>query len=125
MANEFVVKNGLIVSGSTTVSGSVTAFEFTGNFTGSLEGTASYAIQALTASYAENASGTGFPFTGSAEITGSLVVTGSVYNTQGIANPSLLADPFTTTEGFNYALVGPVSGSNTITIVTGSVLKII
>jgi len=38
MANEFVVKNGLIVSGSTNVSGSVTAFSFTGSFTGSFSG---------------------------------------------------------------------------------------
>ena len=33
--NEFVVKNGLIVSGSTNVSGSVTAQSFTGSFSGS------------------------------------------------------------------------------------------
>jgi len=38
MANEFVVKNGLIVSGSTNVSGSVTAFSFTGSFSGSFSG---------------------------------------------------------------------------------------
>jgi hypothetical protein len=38
MANEFVVKNGLIVSGSTNVSGSVTAFSFTGSFSGSFTG---------------------------------------------------------------------------------------
>jgi cytoskeletal protein CcmA (bactofilin family) len=36
--NEFVVKNGLIVSGSTNVSGSVTAFSFTGSFSGSFSG---------------------------------------------------------------------------------------
>ena len=36
MANEFVVKNGLIVSGSVRVSGSVTAQSFTGSFSGSL-----------------------------------------------------------------------------------------
>ncbi len=31
MANEFVVKKGLIVSGSTSVTGSITAFSFTGS----------------------------------------------------------------------------------------------
>jgi hypothetical protein len=36
MANEFVVKNGLIVSGSVNVSGSVTAHSFTGSFSGSI-----------------------------------------------------------------------------------------
>ena len=43
--------------------------------TGSLQGTASYATQALSASYAPSTST--FPYTGSAEITGSLGVTGS------------------------------------------------
>jgi hypothetical protein len=42
MPNEFIIKNGLIVeSGTTTVTGSVTA---TGGFTGSLFGTASFAL---------------------------------------------------------------------------------
>jgi len=44
MANEFKVKNGLIVDGATTITGSVTA---TTGFTGSLAGTASYALYAL------------------------------------------------------------------------------
>jgi cytoskeletal protein CcmA (bactofilin family) len=43
MANEFKVKNGLVVSGSTRITGSVTAT----SFTGSLAGTASYATYAL------------------------------------------------------------------------------
>lgn len=49
------------------------------SFTGSLSGTATSASFATTASYAENAggSGTGFPFTGSAIISGSLSITGS------------------------------------------------
>ena len=64
-----------IITGSLEVSGSVTAH----SFTGSLQGTASYA---LTASYVANASS--FPFTGSAIITGSLVVTGSIISTNGI-----------------------------------------
>jgi hypothetical protein len=47
---------------------------FSGSFAGQLVGSASFAT---TASFALNASGTGFPYTGSAQITGSLIVTGS------------------------------------------------
>ena len=54
MANEFVVKNGLIVSGSTRVQGSVTATSFTGSFSGSIA-FATSASYAVTASYALNA----------------------------------------------------------------------
>ena len=66
------------ITGSIDVSGSITAF----SFTGSLQGTSSYA---LTASYAMNGGGGGasFPYTGDAVITGSLVVTGSTISTQG------------------------------------------
>ena len=46
------------------------------HITGSLFGTASYATQALSASWAPGG-GASFPYTGSAEITGSLEVTGS------------------------------------------------
>jgi len=69
MANEFIARKGLIVpTGSITVSsGSVTANEFFGT-----------ASQAVTASFALNAAGSGFPFSGSAVITGSLDVTQAV-----------------------------------------------
>jgi hypothetical protein len=58
---------------------------FSGSFTGVLNGTASYATNALSSSYAVSASyapDTTFPYTGSALITGSLTVTGSttLYN---------------------------------------------
>jgi hypothetical protein len=59
-------------SASFTVNGNVWA----NSFTGSLQGTASYATQALSASWAPGG-GNAFPYTGSAEITGSLTVTGS------------------------------------------------
>jgi hypothetical protein len=62
----------VIVSGSSAALTTVTA---TAGFTGSLFGTASYATQALSASWAP--AGNPFPYTGSAEITGSLGVTGS------------------------------------------------
>lgn len=73
-----------IKSGPVLVTGSVIA---TSGFTGSLQGTASYATNALSASYAPD---TTFPYTGSARITGSLGVTGSVSftnNDQGVLTP--------------------------------------
>jgi hypothetical protein len=48
---------------------------FSGSFTGNLIGTASYATQALSASYAP--AGNPFPYNGNAQISGSLGVTGS------------------------------------------------
>jgi hypothetical protein len=59
--------NGLTVTGSLT----------SPSITGSLLGTASYATQALSASWAPGG-GASFPYTGSAEITGSLNITGSL-----------------------------------------------
>jgi hypothetical protein len=56
MAGELIIKNGLVVSGSTNISGSVTATSFTGSFSGSIT-SASYAATAsiaVTASYATN-----------------------------------------------------------------------
>jgi hypothetical protein len=52
---------------------------FSGSFTGTLTGTASYATNALSASYAPD---TTFPYTGSAGITGSLTVVGKTQSTQ-------------------------------------------
>lgn len=92
------------VTGSLNISGSVTA----ASFTGSLQGTSSYAV---TASYAMNGGGgggAGFPFTGNAVITGSLVVTGST----------------TSTEGFTGSLFGTSSWANnasTASFLLGSV----
>jgi hypothetical protein len=60
----------ILLTGSITSTDDITA----PNFNGDLLGTASFA---LTASYAENAEGSGFPFEGDAEITGSLTVSGS------------------------------------------------
>ena len=65
------------ISGSLTVSGSVVAH----SFTGSLQGSSSYA---LTASFALNGGGgSSFPYTGDAIINGSLIVTGSTVSTTG------------------------------------------
>jgi hypothetical protein len=70
-------------------------------------------------------SGVGFPFTGSAVITGSLSLTGSFEFTGLISNPNNLISPVTTKTAFNSLLIGPIYNSSSITVVSGSVLKII
>jgi hypothetical protein len=47
MAREFIARKGLIVSGSTLISGSIIATSFTGSLSGSVAGTASFATTAL------------------------------------------------------------------------------
>lgn len=71
------IRDGFVSAGSAQITGSLGV---TRGITGSLQGTASYATQALSASYAPSAGGAAFPFTGSAIITGSLTVTGSLNN---------------------------------------------
>jgi hypothetical protein len=72
--------NGLTVTGSVIAS----------SFTGSLLGTASYATQALSASWAPSVASNPFPFTGSAIISGSLVITGSFeVGVPGANNPRI------------------------------------
>ena len=68
------------------ITGSLTITE---GITGSLLGTASYATQALSASWAPSVASNPFPFTGSAIISGSLTVTGSINNTGGITGSLL------------------------------------
>jgi hypothetical protein len=63
-----------------TVTGSLIA----PSITGSLQGTASYATQALSASWAPSVASNPFPFTGSAIISGSLTVTGSLLITGSV-----------------------------------------
>jgi hypothetical protein len=68
----------------------ITASTFTGSLTGSLLGTASYAVQALSASWAPSVASNPFPYTGSAIISGSLVVTGSLrVGVPGVNNPAI------------------------------------
>jgi len=62
----------IVVSGSDATLNTLTV---SNGITGSLQGTASYATQALSASFAPSTPA--FPFTGSAVITGSLLVSGS------------------------------------------------
>ena len=88
MPNEFKVKNGLIVDlGGANITGSVIA---TGGFTGSLLGTASWANNAISASWAPSVASNPFPYTGSAIISGSLTITGSLQvGVPGVNNPAI------------------------------------
>jgi cytoskeletal protein CcmA (bactofilin family) len=79
MANEFVVKNGLIVSGSTTTSGSLIvtgSVTSTNGFTGSLTGTATTASYISPTFISASAAASGFGGGGSTN-TGSFSTTGS------------------------------------------------
>lgn len=72
--------NGLTVTGSLIAP----------TITGSLLGTASYATQALSASWAPSVASNPFPFTGSAIISGSLTITGSLQvGVPGANNPAI------------------------------------
>ena len=71
------IRDGFVSAGSAQITGSLGV---TGGITGSLKGTAttaSYVLQAVSASYAPSAVGATFPFTGDAQITGSLGIIGS------------------------------------------------
>jgi hypothetical protein len=77
----FRTENGTILYlGDQSLLYNVTASSITSSFTGSLLGTASYALNALSASYAPSTPA--FPYTGSAGITGSLTVVGKTQSTQ-------------------------------------------
>jgi hypothetical protein len=83
----FIVGNGgNIASRSNLIFAAGSQVEITGSLTvtagitGSLLGTASYATQALSASWAPGGAGTpAFPYTGSAIVSGSLEITGSLF----------------------------------------------
>lgn len=133
----FIVTVGSIGGGNTTISGSgggtidvqedgtpivnnATILNFTGSGVNVTSGGGSTAVIEIT-----GGGGSAFPYTGSAAITGSLQVTGSIYFTEVIANPDTVTTPFATKTGFNSLLVGPIFNSSSITVVSGSVLKII
>lgn len=87
--------------------------------TGSLFGTASYASEALTASFALN-SPSEFPYTGSAIITGSLTITGSAYgNVESLSVASSTAS-LDLTKG-NFFTLQLVEGADTHINPTGIV----
>jgi hypothetical protein len=96
----FPYTGSAIISGSLTITGSL---RVTGGITGSLLGTASYATNALSASYAPSTPA--FPYTGSALITGSLGITGSLSNGSG----NIIKGIFSHAEGVNTTSSGSYS----------------
>jgi hypothetical protein len=114
----------LIVSGSDanlsslSIDTSVSAASFSGSFSGSFEGDGS------------NLTGVGaFPYTGSAGISGSLNITGNA-NIIGGANFDVFATPQTASgdsiipDGYYAKMFGPVLVAGTVTVGTGSILKV-
>jgi len=100
------IRDGFVSAGSAQITGSLGV---TRGITGSLQGTASYATQALSASYAPSAVGATFPYTGSAIITGSLNVIGNTTVTGSLnISSSLIASG-------NRVYVGPATFGNTPT----------
>ena len=68
----------------------------------------------------------GVEVTGSAKITGSLEVTGSIYYAEGfLANPNTVNNALITKTGYNSLLISPIFTSGSISVATGSVLKIL
>lgn len=140
------ISGALNVIGTTTLTGSLSVsgsgkltngLQVTGSLiapsiTGSLQGTASYATQALSSSYALTASfalngggGSTFPYTGSAVITGSLIVTGSTTSTLGFTGSLQGTASYATTAangGVTKILAGaninlsPVNGLGDVTV---------
>ena len=84
----------IVVSGSDATLNTLTV---SNGITGSLQGTASFATQALSASYAPSAVGATFPFTGSAIISSSLTVIGSTSVTGSIRISSVTSSISTLT----------------------------
>jgi hypothetical protein len=102
MANEFIIKNGYRSQGNSEITGSLNV---TAGITGSLQGTATSASFAATASYLSNYIPP-FPYTGSAEITGSLGITGSLTTSGSAVN--LQTDNFTVNPiGIDSLIVDP------------------
>jgi hypothetical protein len=143
MANEFKVKNGLYVSGSTTITNNtaiVGSLTVDSGITGSLYGTASWAENAITASYALNVEGGG----GSAIVHTQLTASTTwsfvhnlstrtpllqVYDTnyeQIIPNEIVSIDAFTSEIRFDYTQAGyAVASTGGGLAVTGSTSRFI
>ena len=109
-------QNGtLLYLGDQSLLYNVTASSITSSFTGSLLGTASYATNALSASYAPSTPA--FPYTGSALITGSLGVTGSVSITQNLtASRTFISSSNGTVSGSSLTVYGSGSAQPVFTV---------
>lgn len=101
--NEFIIKNGYRSQGNSEITGSLNV---TAGITGSIEGTATSASYAATASYLDSYVPP-FPFSGSAVITGSLTVSGSIVD---FGSASAVYLPVET-----IPLINPVAEYETIT----------
>ena len=102
----------------------------TGSFTGSFDGIGSGSFSGSFEGDGSNLTGVGaFPYTGSAGITGSLNLTGNA-NIIGGANFDVFATPQTASgdsiipDGYYAKMFGPVLVSGTVTVGTGSILKV-
>jgi hypothetical protein len=119
----FTTESILQAPGDIIVNGLVSASD---GFSGSLEGTASYAI---TASYALSATNI-FPYTGSAIISGSLEVTGSISNTTTLTtntfiNPQTISVDINIPSDSNALIIGPIGIQEELSIASGSNLIIL
>jgi hypothetical protein len=117
MPNEFIIKNGYRSQGNSEITGSLTV---TTGITGSLQGTASYA---LTASYLENYIPP-FPYTGSADISGSLNVNGNL-SVSGITSAPIIQDYFNSTGSSGQILASDGTTTKWTTVKNTSQLQII
>jgi hypothetical protein len=124
---------GLTVTGSITVSGSVinnlTASYAINATTASyvqIAQTASYVVQSVSASFALTASyvagASSFPYTGSAQITGSLIVTGSIYTNGIIYSPFTIALNFASSASYTFIAPYAFSVSSSESTPSGSII---
>jgi hypothetical protein len=116
------LNNLLTVVANTDFTGPITSLSSissTGGFTGSLQGTSSYANQALSASWAPSTGGSSFPYTGSAGISGSLVLDGTLRQGQSTqttgnysrayGNSSIASGDYSHAEGNSTEAIGQSS----------------
>jgi acetyltransferase-like isoleucine patch superfamily enzyme len=140
MANEFKVKNGLYVSGSTTITNNTTiagSLTVNGGITGSLHGTASWAENALTASFALSGAGstvthtqltasTTWSFNHNLNTQTPLLQVYDLGYEQILPNEIISIDAFTSEIRFDYTQAGYAvasNGSSNLTI-TGSTSRL-
>jgi hypothetical protein len=125
MAGELIVKNGLVISGSTLVSGSVTATTFIGAFSGTITDAVS-ASYALTSSYINPLTQSVF-ISGSTNINGLLTINGNIipavsksFSLGSSAFP--FRDVFISSGSLVISSDNPGSPSTTISNVDGNIL---
>lgn len=109
MANEFKIRNGFLSTGNSEITGSLTV---TSGITGSLFGTASFATQALSASWAPSVGG-GATFNGGTNVNNRLITaTGTSPELNGEAALTFDGSALTMTGSFNIS--GSIFNPNSI-----------